>query len=61
MNEELNAYEIIYEGTVREFYYVYARDPEHARQVWVDTQPEPGYSEMIEGGIETVEELHGDE
>ena len=61
MNEELKEYEITYEGTLREFYYVQARDPDHALEVWYATRPDPRYSEMIEGGIEFVEELHEDE
>ena len=61
MNGELKEYEITYEGTLQERYYVQARDPDHALEVWYATTPNPDHSEMIDGEIKFVEEIPEDD
>lgn len=48
-------FEVVYEGTVREIYYVFAETEDEARETWSDE--EPSYSEVIDGEVVSVEEV----
>ena len=48
-------FEVIYEGTVREIYYVSAETGDEAREIWSDE--EPSYSEVIDGDVVDVKEV----
>lgn len=48
-------FEVVYEGTVREIYYVFAETEDEARETWFDE--DPSYSEVIDGDVVYVEEV----
>ena len=48
-------FEVVYEGTVREIYYVSAETEDEARETWFDE--DPSYSEVIDGEVVYVEEV----
>lgn len=51
----MKQFEVVYEGTVREVYHVFAETEEEARDLWSDE--EPSYSEVIDGDVVSVEEV----
>jgi hypothetical protein len=51
----MKEYEIVYEGTVREYYYVEAESAEQAREIWSEVDADT--SEVIEGGVIEVNEV----
>ena len=51
----MKEFEVVYEGTVREIYYVFAETEEEAMELWSDE--EPSYSEVIDGDVVSVEEV----
>lgn len=48
-------FEVVYEGTVREIYYVDAETEDEARENWSDE--EPSYSEVIDGEVVSTVEV----
>lgn len=48
-------FEVIYEGTVREVYYVEAETEDEAWETWADAEPD--ISEVIDGGPVSVKEV----
>lgn len=48
-------FEVVYEGTVREIYYVFAETEDEARETWFEE--EPSNSEVIDGDVVSVEEV----
>lgn len=52
----MNEYEVIYEGRVREIYYVTASSSEEARDLWSDF--EPATSETIDGEVTAITKLN---
>mgnify|MGYP005800126781 CR=1 FL=1 len=51
----MKEFEVVYEGTVRETYYVFAETEEEANELW--SEEEPSYSEVIDGDVVSVEEV----
>lgn len=51
----MKQFEVIYEGTVREVYHVFAETEDEARDIWSDE--EPSYSEVIDGDVTYVVEV----
>lgn len=48
-------FEVVFEGTVRETYHVFAETEAEARENWSDE--EISYSEVIDGDVVSVEEV----
>ena len=51
----MKQFEVVYEGTVREVYHVFAETEDEAREIWSDE--EPSYSEVIDGDVTYVKEV----
>lgn len=51
----MKQFEVVYEGTVREVYHVFAETEDEARDVWFEE--EPSYSEVIDGDVTHVVEV----
>lgn len=51
----MKEFEVVYEGTVREIYYVFAETEEEAMERWSDE--EPSYSEVIDGDVVSTVEV----
>ena len=48
----MQEYEVIYEGTIREVYYVMAESADQAERIWSDV--EPTISEVVDGSLASV-------
>lgn len=48
-------YEVIFEGTIREVYFVEAGSEDEAMDIWADVEPD--VSEVLDGSLVSVREV----